>query len=280
MRMRLYYKNVQDKYYKNKKYRKFKEEEFYDYVISICREKGQEVANDQIIITNELGNALANCVGIPQDNTYYFWYFTFVRKLLDGKSYCIDEIKDVILHELAHALTNTIHNKECEHNEKWLETCKLLGYERISFGNKNESNSCITFDVESLPDSTSKNYVLKCSKCNKTLVESKNYNIRMIKAFLYTYAFPGIDIQFSTEINGKVLHNFSDCCHASYVCEFEGEKLLATLEADEEYIPLQNSIRGVLNNELLNKQDLNKIETYNLDNILKKDNSEKKETWR
>ena len=113
--------------------------------------------------------------------------FTFAKNLLGGY-YPEDVVKEVIIHEYAHYVTQDNKMRNQGHNSVFKANCRKLGISDSTYFEYDELNS-VAFKEDNYK------YKVICSKCKKIIEKRKT-------------------------IKGNKLHNYiSNCCHADLIIE-------------------------------------------------------------
>lgn len=250
MRIVLYYEDNKQGCYTSKKYHKYSEDEFRKLVDDVCKENNFDICaecafnntlEENIILVDDndcsvmSASAVASCQTLTNGK---FFCFYFRQELLDGKSHCIEEIKDIILHELAHALADKKYQTNCEHDDRWIAVCKEIGYNKIYWGEDNTYNSVVNFKAKIIKSSET-SYLLRCAECNKIIVETPNFDNAMLNRFVFSgssnLGFNGL----ICTVNDVSLDAFTDCCSVRYMYEFDSDKLLKEIKKNRNNVTEQ-----------------------------------------
>lgn len=252
MRIALYYEENKEHFYKKKQYQKYTEDDFRKLVDDICKSKDFDICaecafnntlEENIAIVEDNDCSILSVSALAACQTMYdgkFFCFYFRRELLDGKSHCVEEIQDIILHELAHALADKKHHTNCEHDNRWIDMCNEIGYDKISWGENNSDcfSSVVNFKVRKI-DSEDTSYLLRCAECNKVIVETEYFNKALLNRFVFSGSSQFAMLGIYCTVNGMDLHTYTDCCSVRYILEFDSDKFLKEVKKHKNNVTQQ-----------------------------------------
>lgn len=238
-------------------YKAYTKEEFKQFVLRTASSLGINEVLPIVFVPDEgcLGRCTMRIIKINSTSSVVSPIFYFNSKLLDGKTYTINQINEAVKHELAHFVVYKKYKTDCGHDSRWQSIAKEFGC--------NGMNGVLSFGegfykINPTPvkcDSKMKyKYYLYCRKCGKLCLETDDSNA--FPLFVISCMNLGIDLTM-LDIDTK-----SACCGTDY-------KLIASAE------DLLNDIDHGYDNEDISgwtkEEEPSLLETYNtLKNMLKK----------
>lgn len=233
-------------------YRRFTRESFFEYVKKIASDMGVNMDGKLIELftkTEATDGALGRTIGFTVGNNYEWNLFgiEFRDTLLDGETFTLSQINEVIKHEFCHVIANTRNKKECGHNDLWKSVCEEYG----CMAKTTASYLNYTTSIHSSIIANSMNehrYVLKCDTCHKTYYQNDLFDSGILKFFLLCTC--GLDL-----VHGD-LPATSTCCHRPYCYEADVDDLITNLK-DKNIFP---QVQNIINKELISTE---KIESTN-----------------
>ncbi|MBM7620160.1 putative SprT family Zn-dependent metalloprotease [Bacillus tianshenii] len=150
----------------------------------------------------------------------------FKETLLDGKTYSLNQINEVIIHELAHLIANQVHRTDCGHDERFMKIVELME------GNQSEYLSLTSIDINLNIEPTSKQpsyFNFLCSKCDTLLYSTNSSGNGLFKYFLFVQDEHPLPLVLGTFEDTR-----SKCCNAKIDFSFKYSTLNRALRKDDE----------------------------------------------
>lgn len=135
-----------------------------DYICYLGYEWGVDCSNIPIRISKRMTNTWGHYTFNAK--TFKPLEFVFSHFLLDG-SYTDEEIKSVLKHEFCHYYVNTLHKKDCKHNNEFQKACKFLNIDGSRY-----SKLKISENLKNYISSRNK-YKVTCNKCGITFFQKR-----------------------------------------------------------------------------------------------------------
>ena len=198
--------------FKSENYKLFTQEEFIDMVEVTSREVGL-IFSPEICFYQE--GPSGSCLARRLQNKVHI-VLAFHNEVLNGEKYTIAQIKEIIRHELSHAIAFLRFDDDCGHDERWQQVALEVGCdpsETLPF------IYSLGIHVDTIEASTRKhNYYLLCSKCRAIHLEIDDNPIQF-------FMLSGTELPICLGDLGTR----SPCCNSLYILEAEIYTLLDDL---------------------------------------------------
>jgi hypothetical protein len=220
-------------------YRAFDEQEFIEYVSSLAKKIGITDL-PEIHFYEETDGAVGACVSSHFLGKTKVYALAYYKKVLDGKSFSLYQIDEIIKHELAHMIANIRYNEDCGHDERFMKVVREIGGEPSEYLSLFKHS--VVFHIKKLKDEKRTSYFsLLCSQCRKVHKKTNDYS-----GVFQLFALSGTDNPFKEFIRLGSLGCESICCNTYYSIEAEAGKLLKGLKKDDQLQALQDYLIKLL----------------------------------
>lgn len=225
----------------NDQYKKFTKDEFYAYVNSLASKMGieKDLSPYIEIVETQHDTAIGECCGHLLGEKWLFSKLSFADQILDGKTYTLLQINDIVKHELCHLIANSIKGIECGHDVFWQSICKEYNY------SPSKSLPILHYSLSLGSEIISDNkpeykYILRCNKCKRIYRKCDSFDLELFQHFILCTC--GLDMTYDD------LPAQTNCCRATYCYEADAEELNASLEKENSWPQIQKIIQREIDN--------------------------------
>jgi hypothetical protein len=204
-------------------YQTLTREDFRIRLVGILKDFIKEIEVPPIVFYKETSETpVGYCKGQTRIGTYEVVELGFSDTLLDGISYNIGQIEEVIIHELAHFIANSVHQKECGHGPEFMKIVELLNGNQEKTLSLTVLNSHLSF--KKFEGEVSSSFNLKCRKCGQIVYSIKKGGFELFKFFPLSQDDHPLPLTLGR------LNPRSSCCNGKYDFIAESTPLIKEME--------------------------------------------------
>ena len=193
----------------------------------------------EIVEYKTFGAPVGECHGYLLGEKWIFDKLSFADQVLDGETYTVLQIEDIVKHDLCHLIANLSKEIDCGHNAYWQSICKQFNYSPSRILPILHYSLSLGSEIIS-DDKPQYKYILKCNRCGKIYRQSKEFSLGLFQHFLlcscgHNMIYDGMPVK-------------TECCKATYCYEADAEELLVNLKSEDTCHQIQKIIQRKIDN--------------------------------